>query len=205
MNTFLVTDTHDSLGLAIIKNLLPAGHSVIAAPSHDNNIDNYKSLKKKPLAIIPWNKKSPISAKNVVLQGINKFSGIDDAILILSPDAPAGTITSAKYIDIENSIDIWLKGTLFILRELLVYFSTQQHGSLSCIQYDYEIPASPINDICIQGISLFLEQCAAEWKNSNIHINRFYSRSADVSAFADFITSTIKEKCYKSSGKLFRF
>ncbi|RPJ09660.1 MAG: hypothetical protein EHM28_00955 [Spirochaetaceae bacterium] len=206
MNTILCTDSDTSLGLSLVKNLVQQGLSVIAAPSHDQQKTDYSGMKKKPLVISPWNRKSPISAKNVVLQGTGRFKRIDAALILLSPGTITSSLNETRYIDIENAIDKWIKGTIFLTRELLSHFAEEKTGAICLVQHDPEdSDKNTINKLCTDTVVSFMEQSAQEWKSKDIMINRIYSRQTDIKGYADFIVSTVMEKCYKSSGKLFRF
>jgi len=205
MNTILCTDTDTSLGLSIVKSLVQQGLSVIAAPAHSQGKSD-GSAKKKPIVVAPWNKKSPISAKNVVLQGTGRFKRIDAALILLSPDMARASLTETRYIDIENAIDSWIKGCIFLTRELLSHFAQEESGVICLVQHEAEDSGlNAINALCAETVTAFVDRIAPEWKNRGVMINRLYSKSPDVKSYADFVVATVTEKCYKTSGKLFRF
>ena len=207
MKTILVTDTHTQLGFHVCKLLLNQGFNVIALPTSAQERGSYDSLKKKPLFVIPWNRTSSISVKNVILKSLQRFQSIDAACVLHAPFLSANFFQEIKFIEIEQTLDAWIKGSLFLLRELMYHFTTQRQGILTLINLFKQTDSNSflLDDFCKEGILSIGKSLSKEGKSSNIKINTILSRSADEKSYAEFIVKTIIEKCYKSYGKLFYF
>ncbi len=82
---------------------------------------------------IPWNNRSPLSAKNIILECQNKMEGFDDVLTIFSSEQNNKPIHEISSAEIESTIDSNLKGNLFILKEIILYFQKIGAGNISLI------------------------------------------------------------------------
>jgi NAD(P)-dependent dehydrogenase (short-subunit alcohol dehydrogenase family) len=211
MKTILLTDTHTPLGWNLLKALLVEGTNVVAAPS-DKQEDGprknpYDSLKKKNLAVVPWNRTSPLSSKNLILQGRQKFQSLDAALILLPPLPPAVPFAELKYLDVETVLDVWLKGSILLARDLLAHFSLKEAGALSFV--GLSLPKSDgdslLDDLCREALIVVWNALVKAGREHDLCVNLFLSRAVDPKAYADFVANTFLEKCNKASGKLFSF
>ena len=104
METILITDTQIPLGSHLTKQFLQEDFNVIAAPS--DNLEGKvrkkspeESRKKKTL-IVPWNRPSSLSCKNLLLRGIQKFGSLNAALILIPPLPPPSPPTQLKYLEI---------------------------------------------------------------------------------------------------------
>lgn len=208
MQNVLVTDTQTQLGFNIMKAFLADGMTVIAAPTETEPARTYDPFKKKSLTVIPWNRSSAISTKNLVVKSLHQADHLDAAfILQISPTTPPGVFRELKALDIEQHLDISLKGTLLLVRELYGTWSSQKRGALIFITLSRKTEGSIgiVDDICQESILTLMNGLAPEAKTRHIACNTFQSRTEDQKAYAHFIVTTFREKCYKTYGKVFSY
>lgn len=207
MNTVLVTDTQTPLGFQLAKLFLNRGMNVIAAPSEQEPAKTYDNFKKKPFLVIPWNRPSPISAKNVIMRSIHKYNGLDAAFILKPAVLKQATLQDVKSVEMEQAIDVWIKGSLFLARECYSYFASKKKGALTFISLSPQSASGPalFDDLCREAMLSILKSLSAEARPYNLKINAMLSRTDDEKGYADFIIRTYLEKCYKSLGKLFYY
>ena len=82
--------------------------------------------------MLEWNRRSPVSARTVVLSTVNAFETLDEAV-ILEPRLPAGSpLHESASADIERAFDD-AKGPVFLARELLRSFLAYGGGIMSFV------------------------------------------------------------------------
>jgi NAD(P)-dependent dehydrogenase (short-subunit alcohol dehydrogenase family) len=211
MATVLVTDTHLPLGIELAKSFLQRGWNVLAAPSDkpedDSRRNPYAAFKKKPLAVVPWNRPSPLSSKNLILQGRQKFKSLEAALILVPPLPPASPFAELRYLDVETVLDVWLKGSILLARDLVAHFAEKKAGALAFV--GLSLPKSggnsPLDDLCRESLLVVWKGLVRDARSSGLCANAFLSRSGDARAYAEFVGQTFVEKCNKANGKLFYF
>ena len=62
------------------------GLNVVAAPSDEpeesSRKNPYDVFKKKPVTVVPWNRSSLLSSKNLILRGLQRFPNLDAALIL---------------------------------------------------------------------------------------------------------------------------
>jgi len=204
---FLITDTNTHLGFELLTKLIYQGNEVIAVPTTIEDDSIYKKLPQKPIAVIHWDRKSPISARNTVLKCLNVGIDLDGAIILESPQIEDKALKELRFSDIETAFDSWIKGTLFIVKELIVHFASLKKGILCLINYSQARNNSTcmLSNVIRGSFRGMLSALFNAGEHKNLNINAFSSQTENVSAYADFILKNIKEKCYKLKGKLFQY
>ena len=211
METMLVTDTQTPLGLGLAHLMLKESWNVVAAPTDAAGGKPRKplsdDLKKKNAVVIPWNRSSPLSCKNVLLRGLQKFSSLHAACILFQPLVEPVAFTDLKYLDIETVLDQWIKGSILLARDLLSHFAARRTGSLCLVGLFLPKRPSPavLDDLCRESLLVAFSGLVASAKTCGVRVNAFLSRSPDNKAYADFICRTFVEKCNKATGKLFYF
>ena len=234
----LVTDIDTPLGLELAKRYADSGSSLIAASGSKESIESFAGLSDEKYLQVKWLRRSPISARNVVLSGINHFKRIDEAVILQTlGDKPAKTKGSSfgdmQFADIESLIDTQVKGSIFLIKEIIHYRVNLQVQTnlqdlknkqgqtpsqnqtepqdnrkrlpLTVVQYCESSLSnlSPLETFVLKGFETLVKSLAGFDKD--ITINGFLSAEVSVTEYADFIFKTIKEKIDKSNGRIFRF
>lgn len=97
----------------------------------------------KNLLVFSWNKRSPIGAKNFVLETLARFESIDEAYLFFAPEKEALSLVDLSVTELEDRIDSQLKGLTFLTRELLALQARQPKLGLNFVLLDEEYEDQP--------------------------------------------------------------
>jgi len=199
----LITGPDSDLKTKIIE-LFLENDSLVAASF--NNPDKKPDTKKKNLLEISWNNKSPLSAKNIILDCQNKLGGFDEALTILSSDHNNKPIHEISSSEIERAIDTSLKGNIFIIKEIILYFQNIGSGNISLIHnIDQNDISAPLHAIGTGGLSALTKSLFASYQNEQLTINSFSSNSFEIDEYAEFIFRNITERGRSVHGKKFKF
>src|SRR4030042_3909854 len=137
MKTILVTDTQTPLGSRLARQFIQEGRNVVAAPSDrpkgKTRQHPQDEFKKKNAVSVSWNRPSPLSCKNVLLQGLQKFTSLEAALVLVPPLPDPASFMDLKYLDIETVLDVWLKGSILMARDLLSHFISHRQGGLAFV------------------------------------------------------------------------
>ena len=155
---------------------------------------------------IPWNNRSPLSAKDLILECQNRMEGFDNALTIFSSKQSNKPIHEISSAEIENTIDSGLKGNIFILKEIIQYFQKIGAGSISLIHDvgQNEILA-PLYAVEAGGLSTLAGSLFASYQNEQLSINSFKSNSGELTDYAEYIFKNITESTKQIHGKKFKF
>jgi NAD(P)-dependent dehydrogenase (short-subunit alcohol dehydrogenase family) len=197
--TVLVTEGDSPLGGALIRLLAARGHTVATAVARAATGRAGQGSGAVALSV-PWNRRSPLSARTVLLDSINSLNDIDE-VLILEPPSPAATpLHETSSADIEKAFDD-AKGPVFLAREALAHFIRRGRGLLCVVSTGAaEAPLECGMRECLRGVCSAL--MAATGK-TGILVNGFQSGGAEVEEYAAFIDRTLEEKARKISGRWF--
>ncbi|NOY08635.1 MAG: hypothetical protein GXP33_07315 [Spirochaetes bacterium] len=232
----LITDVDTPLGYEIAGKYIASGIRLITASSSDEKIESFSSMGSERYLQVKWSRRSPISARNVILAGLNHFKRIDDAVILQTPYAglnrgsgkETGKISSLavsaedsvhtagagrrrfcdiQFADIESVLDAWVKGNLFLIKELARYRTggaEEKTGSgIALVQYS-EVNVSdftPLEALILNGFESFIKTVS----NADVRINGFLSANTVITEYADFIFKTLQEKSSRFNGRIFRF
>jgi NAD(P)-dependent dehydrogenase (short-subunit alcohol dehydrogenase family) len=149
---------------------------------------------------IPWNRRSPLSARTVLLDALNAHQAIDE-ILILEPACPGPALLGETgSADIERAFDD-ARGPVFLAREAITYFQRRGGGVLFMVSGGPA--ASPLENgmrECFRGV------CGALLGTGGVGgliLNGFQSGGVPAEEYAAFIDRTLEEKARKISGRWF--
>jgi NAD(P)-dependent dehydrogenase (short-subunit alcohol dehydrogenase family) len=200
--TILVTEGDSPLGAALVRLLAARGYAVAAASDREK-IDPAPagSAVRSPLTVA-WNRRSPVSARTVVLSVLNAFESLDEA-LILEPPIPAGTpLNETASVDIERAFDDF-KGPVFLARELLGSFLALGGGVLGFVSGG---PATgPVESAAREAFRGLAASLLASPGSGSIVANGFQCGAADAEEYAEFIDRTLEEKARKITGRWFSY
>ena len=161
---------------------------------------------KKEVHRVPWNMRSPLSAKNVILDAASEQGDIHE-VLVLFPSTqiikPFHETTSAE---IEWAVDSQLKSNLFIIKESIFYLLKKGKGTLSLIHY---IPGTdilpPLNAVGAGSFTGLAKSLFTFYQNENISINSYMSSVTETHEFAEYIFKTISNRQKQVHGKFYKF
>ena len=199
----LITGLDSELKTNIVQRFLD---NDIAVAVSINSQKGKTKTKTSNLIEIPWNNRSPLSAKNLVLECQNKLGDFNETLSILSSDQSNKPIHEISSSDIENSIDTGLKGNIFILKEIILYFQKKGNGTISLIQNnDHTEFLAPLYAIEKGSISSLIQSLFASYQNEQLTFNSFSSNSLEIKEYSEFIFKNISEHGKSTHGKNFKF
>jgi NAD(P)-dependent dehydrogenase (short-subunit alcohol dehydrogenase family) len=201
--TLLITDCDSDLGGALVRIFSRKGYGIITTASSDAPAASAENV-----AVLPWNKKSPISAHTLIRTALNERTVLDDALVLDAPRVSGLPIHELSAADIEKAFDLHLKPSIFLVRELLTYFLERRSGFLglaSFCAYAQDIQAPALEQAVREGFKGFASSFLSTYAASGVSVNAFQSYGSSAEEFALFIEKSMEEKARKISGRWFTF
>lgn len=155
---------------------------------------------------IPWNNRSPLSAKDLILECQNRMGGFDNALTIFTSKQSNKPIHEISSAEIESAIDSSLKGNIFILKEIILYFQKIGTGNIALI-HDIEQSEilAPLYAVESGGLSTLARSLFISYQNEKLSINSYRSYSGEIPDYAEYIFKNITENKKPVHGKNFKF
>lgn len=200
--TVLVTEGDSPLGAALTRLLSARGLSVVkivAGPSAVESGAGRAPADAAPAAV-PWNRRSPLSARTVLLNVLNTFDAVDEVLILEPPCATHPTLHDMSSVEIERAFDD-AKGPVFLAREMLAYFLGRHSGVLCMVSAGSG--SSPLESgmrECFRGLCSSLLTANGE---QGVILNGFQSGGVQPEEYAAFIDKTLEEKARKITGRWF--
>jgi hypothetical protein len=153
-----------------------------------------------PLSVA-WNRRSPLSARTVLLSAVNALEAVDEIVILEPPVAAPALLQETGSAEIERAFDD-ARGPVFLAREALTYLLRRGSGVLCMVSGGPA--AAPLESAmreCFRGAcsSLLL----AGSGSSGIVVNGFQSGGVESEEYGAFIDRTLEEKARKISGRWF--
>ena len=118
--TILVTGKDTFLGNEILQILSAPGQKMASTvnPRPGSKV-HWESADLQ--LVLPWNRGSPLGAKNILSEIISRFHSLDQVWLVLSPDIDSRGADEVSYSELEEKVTQGLRGFFFLLKELQAY------------------------------------------------------------------------------------
>ena len=192
-DTVLVVDGETPLGRALVRSFRQAGYRVVTTYR--------KSEKPEPgedgsdVVRTPWGKASPVSARNVMLKTLTAVAHLDVAVFAFSPSLKRVLLHETDYADIEAAVDEWVRGSLFLLREVLGQLVRQGSGALALVQSFMREDAAeypPLEAMVRGGIAELTSSILASYGGEGVSVYRFETVSPKVDEYVRYIVRTLR-------------
>ena len=185
--TILVTGKEGFLGNEISQYFLNQGSRVAASilPRKDS-VPNVSQDRR--LLQYPWSRRSPVAAKNFVLQAVQEFGSLDEAWLVIQPEREAFPLAELAPLALDEGLDSTVKGTLYLVRELLQYQSTRPSLVLRFVFYD-EDPTSqpPLAALHYHGLKALVTSLMAQAHKRQLTIWAYETMVPKAEEYAAFL------------------
>ena len=199
--TVLVSEGDSPLGMILARLFVSRGSRVMLT------VDRPAAGERGPAAAaermtlsVPWNRRSPLSARTVLLTAANAFESVDEIVILEPPVAAAVSLPETGSAEIERAFDD-ARGPVFLAREALAYLKRRGSGVLCLVSGGPA--ASPLESAmreCFRGLcSSLLAGSGA----GGIVVNGFQSGGVEHEEYGAFIDRTLEEKARKISGRWF--
>lgn len=207
--TVLIAGRDNALVFELTKRHLKNNCNVICTLAKTQLPDDFGSVEadfSRSLLNLEINWKSPLSVRSILLKGLTKFGSFRESIIIHSPMSEIRPLHDIPMAGIEELIDIGMKGTVFLFKELLSHFWKRKEGFMFPVLYSSGSEVLPPLDAALSGaFAAAVESMFTFYKNEPLILNGFESNTANASEFAEFIVKTIQDKAKTTYGKWFRF
>ena len=215
--TVLVTEGDSPLGAALARLLAARGLSVVkivaSAPSAPAPESVGRAAPQMPPtaqgtvqgaaaspSTVPWNRRSPLSARTVLLNVVNMFDAVDEVLILEPPCASHPSLHDMSSVEIERSFDD-AKGPVFMAREALAHFLGRHSGVLCMVSMS--TGSSPVESGMREGFRGLSSSLLTASSEPGVVVNGFQSGGAQPDEFAAFIDKTLEEKARKITGRWF--
>jgi len=202
----LVSDVQTPLGEELARRYLAEGARVAVTRSNQQSRESPMVSESDGFLLTDWNRRSPISTRNVLLSVANRFGRIDEAVVVHCPTVEASLLSETTYESIERAVDVWLKGTLFLVKGLLEALAPQ--GRLALVHYTPQDAGTslPPLEATLRGAFKALAQSLMDTGGPRgLPVHGIESFSTPARDFAGFIVETLIARGEKPSGKWLRF
>jgi NAD(P)-dependent dehydrogenase (short-subunit alcohol dehydrogenase family) len=204
----LVNDVQTPLGEELARRYLAEGASVAVTRSNRQSRESPLVSESDGFLLTDWNRRSPISTRNVLLAVANRFGRIDEAVVVQWPFVEAKLLPETSYESMERAVDAWLKGPLFLVKGLLEAFARNGGGRLALVDYAPReaVAGRPPLEAALRGAFKALAQSLMETGGpSGVTVHCFESVETLARDFAGFIVETLAARGDKPAGKWLRF
>lgn len=204
--TILLNGKNTPLGMHLSRLFLESGSKVAGLLEGGSPASLPGEEVEENLILIPWNRTSSLSVHNVIVESVNRMESIEELVFLFQPAIDNKPIHELGLSQIESYIDTYVKGSIYLLREVLGYFQKKQRGALYVVLHIAGLEVlPPIDAVGMGAIESFTNSLFTLYQNENVNINGFTSDSSDSREYAGFVFNTIQQKARTSHGKWYRF
>jgi hypothetical protein len=100
----LVSDVQTPLGEESARRYLAEGASVAVTRFNQQSRESPLVSESDGFLLTDWNRRSPISTRNVLLSGANRFGRINEAVVLHCPAVEASLLSETSYESIEREL-----------------------------------------------------------------------------------------------------
>jgi NAD(P)-dependent dehydrogenase (short-subunit alcohol dehydrogenase family) len=161
-----------------------------------------------PGIVVDWNPSSPISARTLVLEGLNRMEQIDEAVLVCVPPAYRRLPHELSPAELDRMIDFNIKGWFFLVKEICSVFESRGKGTLALVLSELaaaEDTPDLLGPVAISAFRAFAQSIVLSLLAVPYNAMGFSSAEAgEEEAFAAFVFKTIDDG-KKSAGKWHKY
>ncbi len=193
------------LGRKLIDLYLESAWKVIVpVPGEREKLQNPAKAREN-LIQIPWNPSSLISAKMIFREGQKKF-GLPHTAILVNPEPVEDSGSRLEdAAAMEQSLNNYIHGPLYLLREILEAFTKRGSGTLGFAEsHNALTAASPLQSM-ISGAFHGLAEGILLDDSSGLHCTGFTSTLTEMEVYAQFIKGYLDSTDPKTRGQWLRF
>jgi hypothetical protein len=153
-----------------------------------------------------WNRRSPLASRSILLECLNTFGNIDEAILVCAPSFESEVFHTTSVTRYEDIIDSFIKSYIFLSKELIGYFLKKGTGGISFVYYSQEPDIlTPLNGCVLGGFKSFAQSLFPYYQNESFYLRGFQSTTSQLDDFSEYIFGLLSESNPKNRAKWHRF
>ncbi|MFP4362682.1 MAG: hypothetical protein ACLFR1_02305 [Spirochaetia bacterium] len=203
--TIFISDNGSDFAPILTNTLLDKGCQVASATPPESSSVPLSGSEDQVLTL-PWRQNTPVGAKNLLLEGLNKFHSFDYAALIFQPSRKSSAFHELGPRDIEETIDKEVNAQLHIAREILRYFQRKKKGSLFFLFPDVHGNVfSPIHSATLGCMESLIDSLFTFYQKEPIFLSGIYFESSSSEEAAKFIADAIQNQTEKIRNKWIKY
>jgi NAD(P)-dependent dehydrogenase (short-subunit alcohol dehydrogenase family) len=190
--TVLVVDGETPLGRGLVRLFRQSGYRVATTCRKPEKAD--AGEEGSDVVRAPWGRASPVSARNVLLKTLTSFERLDAAVFTFAPSLKRVLLHETEFVDIESAVDEWVRGTLFLLREVLGQLVRQGSGTLALVQSFTRGDSSeypPLEAMIRGAISELSTSLLASYGGEGVSVFRFETSSPKTEEYVRFVVESL--------------
>ena len=188
--TILVTGKEGFLGNGISQFFLTQGCQVsVSVPPRKESFPSVDQDHR--LLQFPWGRRSAVAAKNFVLRTLQEFGTLDEAWVVVTPERESFALGDLAPLAVDESLDASLKGTLYLVRELLQRQEQQPSLVLRFVFYDDD-PATlpPLAAVHYQGLRGLVNALLSQARKKHTTVWAYESLVPRPEEFLTYLTTS---------------
>ncbi|MDR2588717.1 MAG: hypothetical protein LBC67_04745 [Spirochaetales bacterium] len=203
MGNVFLAGIESSLVLEMTQEALGLGGGVVTALARGGE-GALPDAEQRNLVYVPWNARSPVSAKSVVTGALTVCGELDEVFFVFSA-APGGReFHEMSCADIEGAVDGGMKGFPFLAREIFTVFRRQGRGALTFVLSGGAAEGlSPLQAAASGAFRSFAAALFAQYKNEPF-VMYGHEAFGEERAFSRFLMGA-SSKTEKSARKWVKF
>jgi len=184
--TILVTGKEGFLGNEISQHFLNQGYQVaVSVPPRKDALPSVDQDHR--LLQFPWTRRSAVASKNFVLAALREFESLDEAWVLVTPERESFALAELAPLAVDEGLDTTVKGTLYLVRELLQRQALQPSLVLRFVFFD-EDPSTlpPLAAVHYHGLKGLVTALLAQARKRHLTVWAYESlvpRPAEYLAF----------------------
>jgi hypothetical protein len=203
----LITDADTELGEALVNVYLNNGYRVFASVAENadkKGLYEVFDASGENLILEVWNRKSPPSAKNLILKVLTEFKVINKVFILGNPVLSNIKFTDIDYMNTELYIDNFIKGNIFLIKEIYKYFKEQSRETdiAALVNVKSSKQYELLDNVIMNGFSGVINALLGD---GGVNFCGFETKSEKFEEFAAYIYRLIENKNKRMSGRLLKF
>jgi hypothetical protein len=161
---------------------------------------------------LDWNPGSPISARTLVLAAENRVEQVNEAILVCDPPSVRTAAADLSMVNVEVMVNDYIKGWLFLIKELAILFRTHGGGVLALVYPETagiggkDDAADLLGSTALAAFrALTRSLLAAALSEPYLTLGFSGIEAGDDAGFAAYIFKQLDEGNRRSNGKLHKY
>ena len=199
----LIIGSETLLGRKLIELSLNKGNRVIAPVMTSQ--EKLKESSNKNLRVIPWNRGSLVSSKTVLREAVRSFGRIDTVIVVHPEPKVSTSLPEATIESIDESLNTYIHGSIYLIKELMDYFYSEEKGSLVFAEPERSSEGIfPVSSLIRGGFHSFADAVLLS-RIPGIYKCGFLTQITEMDDFGDFILNVLEDSDPRANGEWLKF